>query len=249
MFPTTRQSIIERVQRGGEDGRKALGEWFTAYRPAIRQFVLKRFRRLAQEVDDVVAGFIDHKVLNGVLLTGYTPQPGRRFRSLLWVALHHYCIEVLRSKGRQMTTVSLNEDFDKPDPADPDEADVLWGRQVFGRAIRRMKRACEKRHSDTEMRVWGVFEARFLRPFRGKQEAPYPELVARYGFSSPGVAQKDATKGKRMFAQALLSVVSEYAGNEDARSELDDLWRIARELNRARMNRTHEPDSPDKDQL
>jgi hypothetical protein len=145
-----------------------------------------------------------------------------------------------------MATFELCEDFDEPDAPDPDGADVLWARQVLGRAIRRMRREC--RHGGkTKMRVWCVFEARFLRPFRGQPELSYPELVARYGYSAPKIAQNDAGDGKRMLAEALLSVVSEYAGGDDARSELNDLWQIVRQAGlRANRGRTHETDHPDK---
>ena len=244
MFPVTRSSILERVKQGGEAGRQALGDWFVAYRPAIHWFIRSRFRQLAPEADEVLAEFVKQKVLEGTLLKGYSPEPGRMFRSLLWVALNRFCIQVLRAKERRMTTCVFDEDFDSPYAPESDGADVLWARQVLGRAIRRMKRDCEQA-SKTKLRVWGVFKARFLGPLRGKPETPYPELVARYGYSAPKIAQNDAGDGKKMFAQALLAVVSEYTGSDDARSELNDLWRIAKDINRSRRSQEPEPESPE----
>lgn len=246
MFPTTRQSIIERVQQGGDDGREALGAWFTAYRSAMCLFVVKCVPSLAHRAEEVVDGFITRKVLQGVLLTGYRERPGRHFRSRLKVALKNYCRDILRTEVRATrrrggSVFSIDEEFDKPEPGSPDGFDVLWIRQVLGRAIHRMKRECRRDGSDTAVRAWGVFEARFLRPFRGKPEIPYPELVTRYGLSSPGIAQKAATEGKKMLAQALESVVSEYAGVDDARAEINELRRIAGQIGSASRSRSSFP--------
>lgn len=236
MFPTTRVPIIERLQQGGEDGKMALGEWWLAYFPAMRGYVMARFRQLASDSEDIVSQFVTGRIVDGPLLKRYSPRPGKRFRGYLRTALFNYCISELRRRSRQPGNVVVNEDVDAgPDPA-PDVFDILWARQILGRALRRMRVKCASDGSGRLRAVWGIFEGRFLRPYRGKEETPYPALVERYGFSSPPVAQTAATDGKKMLVEALRSVVSEYSGTDDVESELEDLWRIIKWIHEGRQD-------------
>lgn len=232
MFPTTHLSIFDRYQRGGDERRQAVADWYVRYQSPMRRFVAHRFPRLAGEADDVVQGFILRKVLpeqqERSILAVYAPRPGKRFRGFLQVALHRYCLDVLKPEKRRGPQFVLEEDLDASRLQDADGFDVLWARQVVGRALHRTRAACL---SDPKLvGVWGILESRFLRPFRGKPETDYSELIRKFGFKSPQYAQKAATIGKRMLKEALASVVSEYAGSDDAAFELMDLWRIIRRI-------------------
>jgi hypothetical protein len=56
-----------------------------------------------------------------------------------------------------------------------------------------------------------------LRPsVDGTPPLPYDQLVARFGFRSPGQASDVLMTAKRMFARTLRAVVGEYAEDEQA---------------------------------
>ena len=230
MFATTRNSLIPRVLRGGDDGQKALGELVTIYRPPVRKFILCHYRALAPDVEGVVEDFLFKKFVGGNLIKLYTPGPGRKFRALLSTAVRNHCVDILRADQRRYAAIGrstyvFDEGFDQPVHDGPDDFDLAWARQVFGRAVRSVKRQCEADPCRLK-RVWGILEARFLRPARGKSEVPYPTLVRCFGFSSPAIAQKAATQGKRMLAQAMLATIAEYSGIKEAQTELAELRRI-----------------------
>jgi DNA-directed RNA polymerase specialized sigma24 family protein len=236
MFPTTQLSLFDRYQRGGDERHRAVSDWYLRYHAPMRRFVAHRFPSLARQADDVVEEFIIRKVLpeqqERSILAVYAPRPGKRFRAFLQAALRNYCLDTLKQRNRKGARFALEEEFDAPCLPDTDEFEVLWARQVVGRAIRRTRAACL---ADPKLwSVWGILESRFLRPFRGRTAIDYPELVERFGFKSTGHAQKAATAGKTLLREALLSVVSEYAGNDDAEFELMDLWRLMRRIREVR---------------
>lgn len=229
MFPTTRQTIFERYHRGGDERQRAVADWFTRYRSPMCDFVARYDSRRREEIVDA---FILSKLLpkkeEQSILARYAPQPGRRFRHYLKASLRNFCISGFRAEGRRSPTVALDENLDSPSPDETDEFDILWARQVVGRAIRRVKKLCE---SDRRLfGVWVVLKDRFLRPFRGKPPIDYAEIVRQFGYKTPSHAQKDASKAKKLLREALISVVSEYEGAEAAPFELMDLWRVIRRI-------------------
>lgn len=225
MFNTTPATLFDEAREGGETGTRALGELFRIYRPAACKYVRWKFGGLRSEADDIVSDFLIKKFVTGNMIWLYQPGPGRRFRAYFRTSLKRYCIGYLRNGRKRPRPYSLDERFDRPDPVGPDAFDSVWARQVLGRAMRQVKRDCERATSARGRAAWGILKARFIRPFQGKEATPYTELVQQYGFATPAVAQNAATLGKRLLATAITDVLSEYAGSEDSNSERDDLWR------------------------
>lgn len=251
IFGTTQYSLIELVKQGGEAGRWALGEWYKIYRSPMRQYIVRRFPGLSNQADELVDAFIHKRVLEGRFFDHYVPDPQKRFRSYLKTSLIHHCISVWRHEGRRGgPAFSLDEEFDAPDSTGPDNFDSFWARQVLAQAIRRVRSNCAHGKSVTKNRAWGVLEARFLRPLRGKPVMDYTELVHRYDVSSPKIAQKAATQGKRMLADAIRSIVSQYPGSHDTESEIRDLLRIlpGQKAPARLWNRRHHTDHSGKEQ-
>jgi hypothetical protein len=105
----------------------------------------------------------------------------------------------------------------------PDEVfDVAWARSVLEEALRRMREECD---AAGRMDVWGVFEARVVAPMLDDAAAPpYDQLVARFGFASPGQASNALVTAKRMFVRAIRGVVGEYeVGDEGIDAEIAEL--------------------------
>lgn len=236
-IPTTQNSLFDRVRQGGEEGRQALDEWYRVYQPVMIRIVNSLFFSLRDQAEDVVSQFVHTKALKGVLLTGYTPEPGQKFRSRLWVALRHHCLDTLDATRSRGTHVSFDENIDTLEAEVPDAFEIYWARHILGRAIREMKKECEQSNTLKGRRIWGVFRARFLPLLFNKPVVEYSTLVEQYGSSSPGFLQKYATDAKRLYAEALRSVVSKYTGIDGAQAELDDLWRIIGKMNRAKNAR------------
>ncbi|HNQ22826.1 MAG TPA: hypothetical protein PKK06_07015 [Phycisphaerae bacterium] len=222
-FPTTHWSLLARAAGEDADARRpALAEVLTRYQPAMRTHVARRFGRTlaADQIDDVVQGFITHHILEKELL-GRADRARGRFRSLLCTALDRYVITELRR--RRQGVASLEDVPPAPGKsAGPEqEFNLAWARQVIDEALSRMHARCAASRPE----LWELFETRLVGPILGSAPAPpYAQLVAQYGFASPMQAMNALVTAKRWFREALASVVAEYAGEDaEAEAEVSDL--------------------------
>jgi len=102
--------------------------------------------------------------------------------------------------------------------------EVAWARGVVSEALGRMRAECE---AGGRAEVWGVFEARVVRPIlESAPPADYAELVRRFGLQSPSQASNVLMTGKRMYARALRTVVGEYAKGLEIDAEIEELREI-----------------------
>jgi DNA-directed RNA polymerase specialized sigma24 family protein len=215
-FPTTHWSMIARAGTQSDEGwREALERLLRAYLPALRSY-LCRGRRLSPDLaDDVLQSFLTSKILEGHLISRADPTRGR-FRSFLITALNNFRASLIRSEAAlhrnpgsaAVPLEASGVDVAAADPTPGEAFDVEWARHVLDQAVEKMRAGCQ---SSGRPDIWGVFEARVLRPALDQAEpTDYSHLVERFGFRSPTQASNVLVTATRMFGRALRSVVGEY---------------------------------------
>lgn len=200
--------------------------------PALRTFLILDRGLTPDRADDVLQSFVVSKVLEQAVLGRPDPTQGK-FRTFLLATLKHFVIDLGRAeqlRDRAPGTgaaVRLDEAPELPadEPSPSERFDVAWAREVIGAAVALMKVECD---TGGRPEIWGVFEGRVLRPaLEGTAPADYGELVRRFGLRTPRQASNVLVTGKRLFARALRSVVSEYAQGNAIDDEVNDLKAIA----------------------
>jgi DNA-directed RNA polymerase specialized sigma24 family protein len=220
--------VDDAAQFDSPEGRQALNALLSRYVPAMRAH-LRFKRRIDQDMaEDLVQGFVSDKILARNLL-GYADRKRGRFRNLLLTALDRYAYSALRSRAHKQASQTTSwDEAVQPASAEPVTSDVFdeaWALEVWAEALRRTKSHCaECGRTD----LWGVFEARALRPaVEDRPPLAYAELVERYGFLSPVQAANAFNTAKQIFQRILKTVVAEYIKEEDAIvGELSDLKRV-----------------------
>lgn len=210
------------------EGREALNALLSRYVPAMRAHLRFKRRIDQDQAEDLVQGFVSDKILARNLLA-YADRKRGRFRNLLLTALDRYAYSALRSRAHKQASQTTSwDDAVQPASAEPVTSDVFdeaWALEVWAEALRRTKSHCA---AGGRADLWGVFEARALRPaIEDRAPLPYTELVERYGFLSPVQAANAFNTAKQLFQRILKSVVAEYIKEDDEIvGELSDLKRV-----------------------
>jgi len=193
--------------------RRALGRVIDRYTPAMRAHLV-RSKGLAPELaDEVLQSFVAERILERGLVAHADASRGR-FRAFLLTCLTNHLTDWRRSEARRRWD-PLASDADEP-PADDargsgDAFHVEWTRLTIDEALARTERELREAGSTP---LWHLFVDRVVdRWLHGRQPPPYRELVAKYGFASPGQAQNRLTTAKRTFRRHLRGVLAEYAAD------------------------------------
>lgn len=233
-FPPTRWTQVEVAARPEYSGQpKALEELLTQYLPALKAYLMAQFHLDPAQADDLTQNFVLEKVLQHGVLALADRRRGR-FRTFLLQVLHNFFLsERRRAEARKRAPehgcVSLEELSDEAREtlavSGGEQFDLAFARQVIDEAVRRMREQCARANRPD---IWGVFEERILKPaLEGAEPLDYEQLIARFGFQSPGHASNVLITSKRMYARTLRSVVAEYAPEEQAvEAELRELQAI-----------------------
>lgn len=229
-FPSTDWRTVSRAGGPASSRDGALAAWVERYLPAIRSYLVTRWKMSGERAEDVVQGFMLDKVLEQDLIAQAEPARGR-FRAFLMRSIDRYVLSQARrdkAAKRSPGDVASLDDSQQLHPADrsgPDVFDTAWAAQVLQLALGRMRDECEVSGRGL---VWAVFEARIVRPTLGEAPpVPYEELLRRFHFASPEQASNLLVTAKRMFARVLRQVVAEYAENEaDVEEEIRQLRQI-----------------------
>jgi len=231
IFPSTHWSLVDEAAHEDVAGsRPALGELLRGYLPALRAHLVRRKGLRPEHAEDLVQGFILSKVLEGGLLDSARQSAGR-FRTLLLTALDRYLISQHRfdfaAKRSSGATQQCGDAHSEPssEASDADVFDLEWARQVLAQALQRMRaESC----AGPQAHLWGIFEARVLRPaLDGVEPIPYEQLIEMYHLRSPSQANNALATAKRAFQRHLRAVVREYAADEpEVEAEMMDLQRI-----------------------
>lgn len=222
-FRTTRWTLVEAAaDTDSPQRRKALGEVLARYLPAMRSHLVNRKRVDPNRADDLLQDFVLKKVFEYNLL-GHADRNRGKFRTLLLTALDNF----LRSSVRGKPAASEIPEGADPasDAPSPDASfDVPWGRQVIAQALEGMETECK---TDNRPDVWGIFEARVLRPtLDGVAAEPYETIISRFKLQSPLQASNLLVTAKRMFERHLRQVIGKYAADDEIDAEIADLAQI-----------------------
>ena len=232
-LPQTRWSVVARASdRDQEVWLEALNAVFLLYRPVFVQHLICQFRVPYDRAEDLIQEFLAEKMLRQNVLRHASSAKGR-LRGFLLKMLENFVKSSWRTQQaakRRPSDPDAKRLDDLPemvaDSKPPGEMfNEIWARQVLNMAIAHMREVCALKKFQAH---WGVFEARVLLPaLEGATPMPYDELVARFGLRSPNEASNLLVTAKRLFAQALVSVVQETVVDEgDVESELRELKRI-----------------------
>ncbi len=232
-FPTTAWSLVARAGRqSGPASNEDLGQLLSRYLPALRAHLVYRKGLNPEVAEDFVQEFVAGKIVEKGLI-GKADQNLGKFRTFLLTALDRFVANQIRDQRAKKRTpgkgmlVSMGEHSDvaECDDRPSDVFDFEWARGVIDQALARMEQQCaESGRAD----LWGVFEARVVRPsLQGAEPLDYRDLIERFGFKSPTQASNALTTAKRMYARALREVVAEYAaGQGEVEAEIDELQKI-----------------------
>lgn len=227
LFPTTRWSVVARA--GGAPGperRSALDELLRIYLPALRAH-LRGAGLAPDDAEDVLQGFVEEKVLARDLMARADPERGR-LRALLVTSLSRYRISCARSRRRRAEReVRLESScvaapgLTAGEPRAGAFLEVAWARALLRHALDRMEAECRSRGRSP---VWELFHLRLVGPLlEGAEPSPYGELVARFGFASPGQAMNALVTAKRTFHRVLRECIGEYVEPAAVEQEVGDL--------------------------
>lgn len=235
-MPTTHWTQVARLK--GDDPHAAgaaLAALLTRYTPALRAYLMRRWRFKADVAEDLVQEFLKAKFLETNLARRADPARGK-FRTLVLTALRNFVISAARRRG-----LPFVEDTAAAQAADvaptPDEHMVVeWARTLLREAIRRMEIECTPARRAT----WVVFDERLLRPLlEGEPATPYAQLTARLGFADDEATQNALVTGKRMFQRHLRGLVSEYVERDaDVEQEIREIQAVF-----SRLTGERRPDS------
>jgi RNA polymerase sigma-70 factor (ECF subfamily) len=227
----TQWSLVKRAGCDGEAASEALGALLNRYLPALRSHLVIRQQLEPERADDLLQAFLTDKVLEERIMAKADQARGR-FRTFLLTALDRFVIDENRyqtagKRGGAEPDRDLEDALDVACPGDrPDRAfDLAWARQILADAELRMRDECRRSGRED---IWGVFEARVLRPaLDGTAPVAYDILARQYCFRSPAEASNVMITSKRAFVRHLRAVVAEYAGDEaETEAEIHDLYRI-----------------------
>lgn len=230
-FPTTHWSHVARASDGSRESQEvALEQLLRRYLPALRAHVVRVLRVPADDVDDLVQGFICDRIVAEGLIAGADQNRGK-FRTYLLTALDRHVARVRRydraaKRSPSAPSNSLDDDSVIEPTAGPipsETFDIAWAKQVVAQAIEQMRKECSSGRPD----IWGVFQARVLSPMlEGTEPTPYPQLVESLRLVSADVAANLTVTGKRMFARHLRAIVGQYASDAEIEQEIAELRQI-----------------------
>src|SRR5688572_6490869 len=220
-FPVTDWSLLRRL--GGDEDSAArqldLGELVTRYVPAMRRFLLQRFRGESNEVDDWLQGFLASKVLQSALLSRADRERGK-FRSFLSHALSDYVLDQMRRAKLRNGAGTLGDSHLAPTCNDPSLLfDRHWAEHAIAEALRLTR---ERLYATRRGPAWEVFSRRLL--VQGEDARDYRALASEFGFEKPSQAAVALNTAKRIFRRKLADVLVEFGATEgDLNAAIDEL--------------------------
>lgn len=210
--------------------REALEDLLTGYLPALRGFVIARYRVQRERADDIVQGFVTDKLLERNLF-GQADRTRGRFRSLLLTALQHYTLNWFRasrvtgragSGAESLDTVEGPIEISAADSTPSDQFEAHWVRQIIDHAAAHMREECV---STQRADLWAIFERRVLSPFlTGAEPADYSALVTEFKLASPAQASNRLMTAQRMFRRCIEEEIGRYELGDSVEEEIDALF-------------------------
>lgn len=212
----------------------ALAAVVETYRPALRLFLLRRFRLQEQDAEDLLQEFLLRKQWLRVLVQAADPDRGL-FRQLLARSAGNFVRDAFRSARSANKRLLALPEYDLADEraSDLDAIDESWADALVGDVIQRLYAVCQ---SQPDLwKVWNVFKARYLEPEPWTGDRIAQEFELRKG-QVDGVARR----GRLAFRELALRRLEEQGGADD--DALGELCAALHKQDRSgRWRRTSEP--------
>lgn len=227
-FPTTRWSLVARVNGDPQETRKAIDQLVQAYQPVLRRYLVRRGFQPA-DADDLLSGFVSDKILKAGLL-GHANARRGKLRTFLLTSLNNYVkSEIRKARAKKRSVGGPNLDGDALEhalaPDSPvDSFDVDWARQLLRLVIERTREACCRHGKEPH---WKLFEMRVLEPIQsGSEPLEFAAAARDAGFGSAVQASNALITVRRTFLRVLRSTIAEYALDDEIDEEIADLIRL-----------------------
>jgi RNA polymerase sigma factor (sigma-70 family) len=225
-FPATRWSVID-AARGDDAGERerALETLFAAYWRPVYKYVRLRWRRPAEDAQDLTQGFFV-ELLERELLSRYDPEKSR-LRTYLRLCVDSFVMNQEKAAHRQKrggNTLHMALDFEAAegelDSGAINAASVAaplsleqffekeWTRSLFTLAVEDLRRLCEVRD---RLKTFQIFEDYDLD---GAENISYDKLAAKYGIPTTDVTNALAW-ARREFRRIALDRLLEICGSYD----------------------------------
>jgi hypothetical protein len=230
-IPNTDWTLIKRAgEPGSTPQQQAMHTLLTLYYPALRAYVVSKWRFPHDRAEEYVQEFLATKVVGENLIAQARAERGR-FRYFIRATLDAFIVSQIRHEAAQKRsprklTALPSADLIADQGPDASEAfEIAWAREVIAEAVAAMRQEClDVNRPD----IWALFETRILLPsLDGSDPVAYAQLVVQFGFRSPVQASNALTSAKRMFDRKLRLVLSSYSDSEEeVDEELGDLRTI-----------------------
>ncbi|HEV2319155.1 MAG TPA: hypothetical protein VGV18_05360 [Verrucomicrobiae bacterium] len=217
IFPRTDWAELSKAA-GAEEA--AMDRLIRLYWQPLKIFLVSSFPTLAGQAEELLQDFAGDKFLREGWLRKADQTRGR-FRDFLKTSLRNFILDRLSRADVKNPPLSLDElGQEVPESeASVEEFDLAWARTVLAETLRRMEADCTRPGKDQPRRscIWEMFRIRLLEPvFNDAPQAPYEQLVERFGLKSPLEASNTLLSAKRIFKARLDEVIGEYAGRDAA---------------------------------
>ncbi len=226
MFATTRWSLLRKaVDYQSPGGSEAFESLWRIYEPALKLFLMRRYRLSSEKADDLLQDYALEKLIRRRLLD-HADQSRGRFRSFLLTSLVHHVSDVFRKDARRNRAVDdapvdaflPESDSAVEEPGTTDLFDEVFARQVINEAMRLTAHHCERVHKPE---IWSVLRMRLIDPILTDSDAPDCSVISRQlGLRSARQVYNHLVTGKRIFRRNLESIVNSY-GADSAMIELN----------------------------
>ena len=221
-FPTTWWTLIDQALADGTTIRNtALEQLVLRYAPPLRAHLVLRKRVRDELADELLQGFLTEKFATQYLLRHVDRSKGK-LRSLLVRSLENYFADWCGKQAIQpVLAVPEALDVVSDDRApQTDLFDLAWARQLLEEVLAAMQAECE---ANSQTKIWGVFDARLLRPTReGVEPLAYEMICERFGFTSPVQASNALVTAKQKFKRIFERVAANYQHDGE---QADDILR------------------------
>jgi hypothetical protein len=198
----------------------SLDQLIRLYWQPLKIFLVATFPNLSAQADTLLQEFAEDKMLQEGWLRKADQNRGR-FRDFLKISLRNFVLNRLNLAENKNPAVPLEEvEQELPEEQGAsEEFDLAWARIVLEETLRRMEADCKNPAGDQPRRsqIWEMFRVRVVEPiWHGAPEAPYEQLIERFGLKSPSEAFNTLLSGKRIFKAHLGKVIKEYAQQDAA---------------------------------
>lgn len=206
-FVTTQWQVVRSAGSAvGRARQEALEQLVFQYRPALCDYLSRRYRVGNAGAEDLVQGFLLDKVLRENVLSLARSERGK-FRTFLLTTINSYVIDQIRRESAQKRfpqggfvgedALAFMADNSIRDAETQDLFEESLARQLIAETLHKVRVHCKK-HSMSD--VWGIFNDRLLRPMFGQDGVePFSVLRNRYELKSEKEARNKLVTGKRIF--------------------------------------------------